>query len=224
MPKFMRQVERWGEQRFLGKVLRARGITVAEFDELRGARLSERFPADEVIFYLEIDDYSSLSGRTRSTFFRFSTAPVSKWVGFARSIEKLGLTLQEDEDGVTNLEGKVLWFVEFRKSVGPYGETNTIEADGIPTPAEIQTAEEKRKAALGEVIEAEYEEVEAKEAPPIEDLKEMILSVCEGKSIAETVVELADMGVDDGELVRDTITELIAEKRLRSRERKLWKI
>jgi len=149
--RFRDAVREAGRDRFLGEVLKAREMTVQEFDQMRGRRLAERLGPgreDEPIFFLEVDDLGSLSGRTRSAIFFPEPAPVSKWSGFERSLRKIHFELEWHDDGTTNLEGKAFWFVEFEKDVGPYQPTRTLEVDAIATPEEVREAKEKRAAAL----------------------------------------------------------------------------
>ena len=187
--------------RWLGKVTRFEEMTAAEFDELRGASLSERIGPDAVIMYLETEDVQNPE-QGRATFFTLDTRPVSKWARFITSLkENCDIVLKDYDD----LVGKVLWFQEREEEMGRRGKQRIWEAVGIPSPDEI--------AAAGKAEEVPTE-VPAEEKGD-DYLKELILGVADGLTRAELVKELAEMGVEASEeKVKSLSNSLVAEGKL----------
>ena len=186
--------------KWLGRVTRFGEMTAAEFDELRGASLSDRIGPDAVIMYLETEDVQNPE-QGRATFFTLDTRPVSKWARFITSLkENCDLVLRDYND----LVGKVLWFQEREEEMGRLGRQRVLEVTGIPSPDEIASLTEVAKLAE-----------EPKEDKGDEYLKELILGVADGLTRAELVKELAEMGVEASEgKVKSLSNSLVAEGKL----------
>ena len=124
--------------KYIARVLQAREITVANFDQRQQATLSSKLPYDEVIFFFQVENLEAATpGTARATFFRNEDAPVSKWARFKRAWKELGIAMQRRPDGTTNLEGMTVEVEEKEIKVGKYGTSNTIEPSGIPSPEDI---------------------------------------------------------------------------------------
>ena len=136
--------------RFIGRVIFAREMTAAEFDQRRNATLSAKMGADAPVFYLEVENLESKTpGTTRSTFFTAETAPVSKWMRFLKALKELSVSIKRNPDGTTDLEGKYFVADEKEVKVGKYGTMNTIEMVAIPPPEDIEALEQARAQMMG---------------------------------------------------------------------------
>jgi len=194
--------------RWLGKVTQFKEMTAAEFDDLRGATLSERIGADTPIMYLETEDALN-PDQGRSTFFTLDTRPVSKWARFITSLkENCGIVLRDYND----LIGRVLYFEEREEEMGKRGRQRVWEVTGIPSPDELAVTANRVQPEVKAEAPPPEERVEEKSD---ESLRELILGVADGLSRAELVKELREMGLgEDEKRITNLSNQLVAEGKL----------
>ena len=167
------------------KVIKAREMTVGEFDTLRDATLGQKLPADQTIFYLELENLEALTpGTTRSTFFMPDNAPVSKWAKFKKALKLIEVTIKRNPDGTTDLEGKYFVAEELEVSSGKYGISNTTHLVDLLSPEDIDRLEGARRAL--------YENVS--NVGTRQDIIDAILGIAQGMKMQELEVQLASLG------------------------------
>ncbi len=210
MPKggFEYDSTKLGSNRFIGKVVRFEEMTVAEFDELRSATLSEKVDPDTRVVYLEVENLSSPYSLGRSTFFMPETASVGKWAQFIQANAKLGIHIKATKDPA--YIGRVLEWEEGERERGKYGKGKFLEPIGIPSPDELAALAEKPAEKPAPSIGAEAHEPDY--------TKNLILSCADGLTEAELLTELAgvDIKLTAGEL-RPLVLQLIGQGRMKKK-------
>lgn len=187
--------------KFIGKVARAREITVAEFDAEFNATLGNKFSPDEIIFLYMVENLEARAGTFRHTFFSPDNAPVSKWTRFKRAHQEINVPIKRNPDGTTNLEGRYFVVEEKELKVGKYGTTTILIPIDIPTPEDVDVLEKSR----AEAVTGEY-------APPQDnnEIAQVILGLADGLGHDDIMAQTTALGYPS-EAVNKVYSELLAK-------------
>lgn len=197
---------------YVAKVLKARVITAREFDEtnpygIKGGGLSAQIgPDSEVLLYEVLNLEASQPGTTRRIFMTEDHTPVSKFSRWCRAHKNLGLKVEINPDGTTNVEGRyfVVRELDVTMKTTKFGDKNTfhtMEPVGIPSPEEIEALEK----GIGIIAEPQ----------DLNEVAQTILSIADGLTPEALLQQMESLGFANCEKV---LNELKAKQSIITQE------